>query len=124
MIGDTGTHTEGGNTDTLGPLLVRYRRACPDPNPGPAFTPGIWRRIEARRGITGKLRIYARNLATAAATACLLMVGLQYVSVAERSADDSLTYVDALGRDAETEVVAYASFGGVDINEPAPDGGR
>ena len=104
-------------------LLARYRAACPDPEPGPSFMPGLWQRIEARRGIVTKLRIYAKNLATVAATACALMVALHFVPSQDRSGDEAISYVEALGRDAESEVVAFASFG---APEPAeiPAGGR
>jgi hypothetical protein len=90
-------------------LLSRYRSACPDPEPTPAFTPGIWKRIDGRRSIGAKIAQYARGLVTVAATACLLMLALDYLP-SDRSHEESITYVEALGVDAEAEVVAYASY--------------
>jgi len=36
----------------LATLWMRYREACPDPEPSPEFMPELWRRIEARREAT------------------------------------------------------------------------
>ncbi len=114
--------SENLTPDGLNHLFVRYRTVCGNPEGGPEFVPGLWRRIESRRGISAKLRVYARNLVTAAATACALMVVLQFAPALDRSGDEALSYVDALGRDAETEVVAYASFGASDANELSGSG--
>ncbi len=35
--------------DKLDALWVEYRNACPDPEAGAGFMPGLWQRIEARR---------------------------------------------------------------------------
>ncbi|MEZ5399142.1 MAG: hypothetical protein R2729_05695 [Bryobacteraceae bacterium] len=102
----------------LDAVFASYRSACPGVDPSAGFMPELWKRIDARRGITSKLRIYARNLATAAATACLLIVALQFVPFSEpRTSVDSMSYVDVLGADAESEVVAFVSY------MPPDDGG-
>ncbi len=35
--------------DRLAELFRIYREACPDPEPGPDFMPGLWAKVEARR---------------------------------------------------------------------------
>lgn len=57
----------------LSSLFAEYRAACPDPEPGAMFTPGLWEKIEARRSFTYRLKSISRAIITAAAVVCLLL---------------------------------------------------
>ncbi|MDP3000385.1 MAG: hypothetical protein Q8N47_23070, partial [Bryobacterales bacterium] len=54
-------------------LLVRYRDACPDPEPGPNFMPNLWQAIDSRRSFALSFGRWARGLVTAAAALAMLM---------------------------------------------------
>ncbi len=54
-------------------LWARYREACPDPDAGPDFMPGLWRKIEARRAFAFSVRRMAQAIITAAAIASFAM---------------------------------------------------
>jgi hypothetical protein len=93
---------------SLDRLFERYRNAIPDPEPGAGFTPGIWRKIEARRGFSSTLRTYARVLISAAATACLVTVFLDVNPLSGEPSTVTRTYVEALNEDDGPEQLAYA----------------
>jgi hypothetical protein len=57
----------------LSGLFAEYRAACPDPEPGAMFTPGLWEKIEARRSFTYRLKVVSRAIISAAAVVCLLL---------------------------------------------------
>jgi hypothetical protein len=57
----------------LSELFAAYRAACPDPEPGAMFLPGLWEKIEARRSFAYRLKRLSRGVITAAAVVCLLM---------------------------------------------------
>lgn len=77
----------------LSDLFAAYREACPDPEPGAAFTPGLWEKIEARRSFAFRLKRISRGIVVAAALVCLLM-GL----VLTRP-EPSVSYMDVLTSD-------------------------
>lgn len=94
----------------LKPLWDRYSRACPEVEAGANFMPGVWQRIDARRGFTGKLASYARALTLAAASLCL-MAGLFEISPYGKASDAQLTashYVDVLDEDRDAESLTYS----------------
>lgn len=64
--------------DKLDALWAEYRAAVPDPEPSPSFTPGLWRKIEARRA-EAATRVFRRLaqvwvMATVAVTLLLSVV--------------------------------------------------
>jgi len=84
---------------TLDALWVKYREACPDPEPGAGFMPGLWQRIEARR--TANLTIF-RRLAQAcvvATVALTIVMGAVLIPRLERLPVYSASYIDALAAD-------------------------
>jgi hypothetical protein len=88
-------------------LMVRYRAACPTPEPSANFMPGVWAKIEARRGWLWHARIYARRIALAAAAASALIVGVRMGTTLKHDALISKSYVDVLQEAAATEDFAY-----------------
>ncbi len=90
-------------------LLERYSRACPEVEPGAAFMPGIWQRIEAKRGFSFKLAHYARVLAMSAASLCMA-AGLFEISSYGPAAQQLAAnhYVDVLDDDNDDEALTYS----------------
>ena len=61
----------------LDQLLVSYKAACADPEPGANFMPTMWQRIEARRNpVLQWVAMSRRALAGAMALCALLLVGM------------------------------------------------
>jgi len=84
------------NGDKLDALWAQYRDACPDPEPSAAFTPGLWKRIEARR--SSNLIVF-RRLAQACVVATLaltVVLGLILIPSVEKAPVYSMSYADAL----------------------------
>jgi hypothetical protein len=88
----------------LDELFAAYREACPDPEAGPEFQPGLWRRIEARRRPQLIQRI-TRVFVSASAALALLMALLLMTPQGSMLYG---TYVEALDDDSPSETLAYA----------------
>lgn len=108
MSVDRGTFGEG----RLAAVLAAYREACPDPEPGPGFTPGLWDKIEARRAFAFALRRTAHCVVTAAVALCILMAILLVVPGSQTSLVYSASYLEVLADDRGPDQMAYADFDG------------
>lgn len=86
----------GENRDQLDALWAEYRAACPDPEPSAGFTPGLWKRIEARR--VSNLRIFRRlaQVCVGATLALTVLLGLVLIPHLEQAPMAGTTYADAL----------------------------
>jgi hypothetical protein len=84
------------NGDKLDALWTQYREACPDPEPGPRFLPGLWQRIEARRA--ANLTIFRRlaQVCVAATLALTVVMGWVLIPQLEKAPLYSTTYADVL----------------------------
>ena len=102
--------------DRLSALFSTYRAACPEVEPGKDFTPGLWRKIDARRGITFKLRRYTQGLVTVAATLCFAMGFFELSPLFKTSVLYTSTYVEALDADHGPEQLAFADV----VNQDDP----
>lgn len=91
-------------------LFARYRAVCPDPEASKDFTPGLWARIDARRGFAWQLKVYARRLATVAVATCLLMFGIQIPSMLSANPVYEMSYVESLDDQAAAEQLTYAHY--------------
>jgi hypothetical protein len=83
----------------LDALWAEYREACPNPEPGAGFMPGLWQRIEARR--QANLTIF-RRLAQAcvmATVALTIVMGAVLIPRLERLPVYSASYIDVLAAD-------------------------
>jgi hypothetical protein len=88
------------NDDTaLDELFENYRAACPDPEPSPNFLPGVWEKIEARRGFLVAFGRLARTGTAAACALCLLLLVLNLAFTPTRLL--APTYADALAADSQ-----------------------
>jgi len=84
-------------------LWKAYRAACPTPEPTANFMPGLWSKIEARRGPTwlGPLRFWATRVAALAGLAAALLVGAVGMWHQPSSVEVlEVGYVDSLAQDA------------------------
>jgi hypothetical protein len=84
--------------DSLDRLFSEYRDAFPDPEPSAAFTPGIWRRIDARRPPARFVRRMAEAFVALSATVTLL-IGLFLIPHFQSAPVYSANYVDVLAAD-------------------------
>lgn len=89
-------------------LLQRYSRACPQLEPGPAFMPGIWQRIDAKRGFSFKLGYYARILAMTAASLCMAAGLFEVSSYGPAQQLAANRYVDVLDDDSDDEALVFS----------------
>ena len=88
-------------------LLERYARACPEADAGANFMPGIWQRIDARRGFSFKLATYARILAMTAASLCLAAGLFEVSSYGPAQQLASKRFVEVLDDDDDSEALIY-----------------
>ena len=88
-------------------LLVRYRDACPDPEPGPNFMPALWQSIDARRSFALSFGRWARGLVTAAAALVMLMAVIVAMPSRQVSPVYLATYVDVLDDESRTDNAAF-----------------
>lgn len=95
--------------DRLQHLMARYREACPGVEPSANFMPRLWERIDARRGLSWRLRRYARVIATAAATLCFAFALVQLAPLTVNPMYER-TYLEALEADHTPEVMAFADL--------------
>jgi hypothetical protein len=91
----------------LDKLFEAYREACPDVEPGAAFTPGLWKMIDARRSPTYSLQRWARTLVTAAAAICLVLGILTTVITRTSGEVSRATYVEVLAAENLSEGYPY-----------------
>lgn len=85
-------------------LLKEYRSACPEPEGSPAFTPGLWQRIEAQRAFLKNARSWTSAYVTIAALICLLLALLLSI----QAGSTQKTYVDILNDNQDTSVLVEA----------------
>jgi hypothetical protein len=96
------------SNENLDQLFRAYRDACPAPEVSANFMPGLWKKIDKRRSLTWKLKVYSRGLMTAAAGLCLVMFGMQWVSSpAKANPVYAQTYLEALENDNPIEFLAF-----------------
>jgi len=83
----------------LDTLWAEYRSACPDPEPGAGFMPGLWKRIEARRA--ANLVVFRRlaQVCVAATLALSFVMALVVIPRIEKNSLYSTTYADVLVAD-------------------------
>ncbi|MEP7365484.1 MAG: hypothetical protein ABI972_19700 [Acidobacteriota bacterium] len=90
-------------------LLERYADACTPAEPSADFMPGVWRKIEARRGFLFQLQSYSRRLAATAAAFSALLIVLHFAPTTPSKDVYTMTYMDTLEADSAPEVMAYAA---------------
>jgi hypothetical protein len=104
--------------DELAELFGAYRQALPDPDALADFTPGIWRKIEARRSPVRLLRRMAEAFVAVAALVTLL-IGTFVIPSLQRASVYSVSYIDVLTADHSSRDLAEVTHADV-FNEAAP----
>ena len=92
--------------ERLRALWDSYREALPDPEPGAAFMPQLWARIESRRAATVGFRRLAQQFVTVGVAICLVLA-LLLVVPSTPSPVSTGNYLDALMADHGPERSAY-----------------
>ncbi len=97
------------NERKLDRLFERYARACPEVEPGANFMPGLWQRIDAKRGFSFKLAAYARVLAMTAASMCLAAGLFEISAYGPEKQLAAKNFVDILDDDDDSEALIYGA---------------
>ncbi len=84
------------NGDKLDRLFAEYRLACPDPEPGADFMPGMWKRIEARRAQTVSVFRHWAQVCVMATVAAAVLIGAVLIPRLEADPAANASYVEAL----------------------------
>lgn len=79
----------------LDALFAGYKSAIPDPDASANFMPELWKKIEARRSFTLRVRKLTQVFVGAAAALCLLFAMIEVVPGSGRGELHG-TYVDVL----------------------------
>lgn len=87
----------------LNSLFAEYRKAIGDPDVSADFTPRLWRKIEARRNFTWRLRRMSQVALAAALGLCFVVGGAALVQRDHISG----TYADVLADAQPHETVAF-----------------
>lgn len=85
----------------------RYADACWAPEPSADFMPGVWRKIEARRGLLWQVRFFAKRLALSAAAVSLVLLAIGFSPIGAGNAAYQMTYLDSLEAEAQPETLAF-----------------
>ncbi len=97
--------------DRLDAVFASYRAACPDPEPGANFMPGLWQKIDSRRSFALSFGRWSRGLVTAGAAIAMLMAVLVGLPSRQNSAVYLATYVDVLDDDNRTDNPDFVEVG-------------
>jgi hypothetical protein len=89
-------------------IFADYKTACPSPEISAGFMPGLWRRIDTKRGFYVALRRWTRAIVTAVAAACIAMLAYMAGPDEEYSPVFTTTYVDTLDQTETFETLAYS----------------
>jgi len=108
----------GSEDDQLDALFRAYRDACPSPDAGVNFMPQLWKRIESRQNFTFSFRRMANALVTAALAASMLL-GVYTALPHSRTADYTVTYVEALADANAIETPDIVAPVRLDLSEPS-----
>jgi hypothetical protein len=84
------------NGDKLDRLFAEYRMACPDPEPGADFMPGLWKRIEARRVATVSVFRHWAQVCVMATVTLAVLIGAVLIPRLQADPAANSSYVEAL----------------------------
>jgi hypothetical protein len=98
----------------LDQLFAAYRDALPDTDGSAEFMPGLWKRIEAKRGFDRRFRLWTHGILTAAFAGCLAMGAFLFTQNAPYS-----DYLEVL--EAENRVNPDSSFHPVSYEAPSAE---
>ena len=91
--------------DELNALFQAYRTALPDPDPSRDFMPGLWQRIDAKRGRNQRFGILARRFVATSGALAALMALIMAIQSQSLSPVATMTYVEALDSEPAVDVI-------------------
>lgn len=94
------------SNDRLDALFAAYREACPDPESGADFMPGLWRRIEAARTPVFAWAMWSRRVLVMAAALCVLLAVVWVSPLQGPGVFYQATYVETLNEEFENSSLA------------------
>ncbi len=95
----------------LDALFAEYRAACPDPEPGADFMPGMWKRIEARRVATVSVFRHWAQVCVMATVALTLLIGAVLIPKFQESAAGTSSYLEALSAEHSSDYIQMLAGG-------------
>lgn len=105
--------------DYLEQLFSQYRDSLPDPEPSAAFTPGVWRKIEARRPPVRLVRRMTEAF-VALAAAVTILIGTFLIPRIQTSPVYSASYIDVLADEHNNDTLDYPDTARADPSEAVP----
>ena len=95
----------------LDALFAEYRAACPDPEPGADFMPGMWKRIEARRIATVSVFRHWAQVCVMATVALTLLIGAVLIPKFQNDPAFNSSYVEALAAEHSVDYIHMLAGG-------------
>ena len=107
----------GSDDEKLDALFRAFRSACPSPDPGANFMPGLWHKIEARQNFGFSLRRLSSAFVTAA-LALSIALGV-YMSIPRSipSTYYSQSYIEALADASSLDTPQNVSPARLDLTD-------
>ncbi len=97
--------------DKLDALFAEYRMACPDPEPGADFMPGMWKRIEMRRVSTVSVFRHWAQACVMASVALTLLIGAVLIPKFQEKSAVSSSYLEALSAEHSADYIHMLAGG-------------
>jgi hypothetical protein len=95
----------------LDALFAEYRMACPDPEPGADFMPGMWKRIEARRVATVSVFRHWAQACVLATVALTVLIGAVLIPRLQSDPAANASYVEALMSEHSSDYIQVLAGG-------------
>ncbi len=97
--------------DKLDALFAEYRMACPDPEPSADFMPGLWKRIESRRGAAVSVFRHWAQVCVMATLALTFLIGAVLIPRFQENATPSSSYLEALSAEHSADYIHMLAGG-------------
>jgi hypothetical protein len=95
----------------LDALFAEYRMACPDPEPGADFMPGMWKRIEARRNAAVSVFRHWAQVCVMATVALTILIGAVLIPRFQESSAPASSYLEALSAEHSADYIHMLAGG-------------
>jgi hypothetical protein len=95
----------------LDAFFAEYRMACPDPEPGQDFMPGMWKRIEARRVQTVSVFRHWAQVCVMASVGLTLLIGAVLIPRLQANSTPSSSYLEALSAEHSADYIHMLAGG-------------
>ena len=92
--------------ERLNALFAAYRQELPDFEAGPAFMPGLWKKIEVGRSRASVWSLWSQRVVAGACCAGVVLVGLSMWGPVRQSAYYEASYVESVDDNEDVVVMA------------------